>query len=196
MSSTGGPPSWQAIVSVRNFHRSRPGPDRRPRTLRGIPVIATPQVTALIHDFAVSLGSGTWARRSRRYWLRQPGVGEDVIGGRVSLVAGDGEREDFRRSARALPASRRHAGHITCLYLTCDMIGGLEVGRLADLRFLLSCWADLRTHRGLQSGPVPYVRAVKAASGASAVQIVYSSRRGSREIRISARPRCACNLLR
>ncbi|MEV5410484.1 hypothetical protein AB0K60_16790 [Thermopolyspora sp. NPDC052614] len=28
----------------------------------------------------------------------------------------------------------------------------------------------------------PYVRTVKAASGARAVQIVYSSRRGSREI--------------
>ena len=27
-------------------------------------------------------GSGTWARRSRRYWLRAAGIGEDVIGGR------------------------------------------------------------------------------------------------------------------
>jgi hypothetical protein len=30
---------------------------------------------------------------------------EDVIGGRESLGAGDGERENFHRSARALPAA-------------------------------------------------------------------------------------------
>ena len=60
--------------------------------------------------------SGTWARRSSRYWLRAAGIGEDVIGGRVSLVAGDGERENFHRSALALPATHRHAGHITCYY--------------------------------------------------------------------------------
>jgi hypothetical protein len=45
-------------------------------------------------------------------------IGKDVIGGRVSLVADDGERENFHRSARALPATRRHAGHITCRYGT------------------------------------------------------------------------------
>jgi hypothetical protein len=43
-------------------------------------------------------------------------IGEDVIGGRVSLVAEDGERENFHRSARALPAARGHAGRITCRY--------------------------------------------------------------------------------
>jgi hypothetical protein len=63
-------------------------------------------------------GSGTWARRSSRYWLRAAGIGEDVIGGQASLVAGNGERENFHRSARALPATRRHAGHITCRYGT------------------------------------------------------------------------------
>ncbi len=36
-----------------------------------------------------------------------------VIGGRASLVAGDGERGNFHRSARTLPATRGHAGHIT-----------------------------------------------------------------------------------
>jgi glyoxalase superfamily protein len=55
-------------------------------------------------------GSGTWARRSRRYRLQAAGIGEDVIGGRASLAAGDGERENFHRSARALPATRRHTG--------------------------------------------------------------------------------------
>ena len=57
--------------------------------------------------------SGIWARRSRRYWLRAAGMDEDGIGGRVSLVAADGERENFHRSARASPATRRHAGHFT-----------------------------------------------------------------------------------
>jgi hypothetical protein len=33
-----------------------------------------------------------------------------------------------------------------------------------------------------ESGPVPYVRTVKTASGATAVQIVRSPRRGSRDI--------------
>jgi hypothetical protein len=63
-------------------------------------------------------GSGTWARRSSRYWLRAAGIGEDVIGGRESLVAGHGECRNFHRSARAPPASRGHAGRITHRYGT------------------------------------------------------------------------------
>ena len=63
-------------------------------------------------------GSGTWARSWRRYWLRAAGIGEDVIGGRVSLAAGDGERENFHCSARVLPATRKHAGHISRRYDT------------------------------------------------------------------------------
>jgi hypothetical protein len=58
-------------------------------------------------------GSGTWARRSRRYWLRAAGMNEDVIGGRVSLEADAGERRNSHRSARALPVTRRNAGHVT-----------------------------------------------------------------------------------
>jgi hypothetical protein len=50
---------------------------------------------------------------SRRYWLRAAGMGKDVIGGRESLVAVGGERENFHRSARAPPATRRHAGRVT-----------------------------------------------------------------------------------
>jgi hypothetical protein len=38
---------------------------------------------------------------------------EDVTGGRASPGAGNGQRENFRRSARAPPATRRRAGHIT-----------------------------------------------------------------------------------
>jgi hypothetical protein len=40
-------------------------------------------------------------------------MGKDVIGGRESLVAVGGERENFHRSARAPPATRRHAGRVT-----------------------------------------------------------------------------------
>ncbi len=64
------------------------------------------------------LGSGTWARRSSRYWLRAAGIGEDVIGGLGSLVADDGERRNFHRSARAPPAARGHAGPINRRYGT------------------------------------------------------------------------------
>ena len=42
-------------------------------------------------------------------------VGEDDMSGRESLGADDGERENFHRSARAPPATRRHAGHITAI---------------------------------------------------------------------------------
>jgi hypothetical protein len=48
--------------------------------------------------------------------LRAAGMGEDVIGGRASLVADDGDCECFHRSARALRATRRHAGHPTRCY--------------------------------------------------------------------------------
>ena len=40
-------------------------------------------------------------------------MGEDGIGGRASLGADDGERENFHRSARTPPTTRGHAGHIT-----------------------------------------------------------------------------------
>ena len=63
---------------------------------------------------ALLRGSGTWARRSRRYWLHAAAVmGEDGIDGRASLGADDGERENFHGSARTPPATRGHAGHIT-----------------------------------------------------------------------------------
>ena len=61
-------------------------------------------------------GSGTWARRSSRYWLRAAGIGEDVIGGLRSLAAEDGERRNFHRSVRTPPAARGHAGHVIRRY--------------------------------------------------------------------------------
>ena len=53
--------------------------------------------------------------------------------------------------------------------------------RPADLRVW---WSErLDTHkRGRRVGPVAYVRTVKTASEATAVQIVHSSRRGARDI--------------
>ena len=72
-------------------------------------------------------GSGTWARRSRRYWLRATGTGEDVTGGRESLAAEGGERRNLHRSARALPATRGHAGRFTHCY---DIAGCSLASRL------------------------------------------------------------------
>ena len=88
--------------------------DRDPAITAAIPTASSPASGCRRPRFF--RGSGTWARRSSRYWLRAAGIGEDVIGGRASLVAGDGERENFHRSARAPPAARRHAGHINRRY--------------------------------------------------------------------------------
>ena len=61
-------------------------------------------------------GSGTWASRSRRYWLRAAAamgraaaIGEDGIGGRPSLGAGDGERRELPPFRPAPPAAHEHA---------------------------------------------------------------------------------------
>jgi hypothetical protein len=50
----------------------------------------------------------------------------------VSLVAGDGERENFHRSARALPATHGHAGHITCHYDTAGHTLNSRLCRVPD----------------------------------------------------------------
>ncbi len=90
--------------------------DRDPAITAAIPTASSP--ASAWRRPRLFRGSGTWARRSSRYWLRAAGIGEDVIGGRVSLVAGDGERENFHRSARTLPAARGHAGRISRRYDT------------------------------------------------------------------------------
>jgi hypothetical protein len=55
MSSAGGCPSWQAMVSVRtSIVPPRPCPPL-PDTPGTSSAVTTPQVTASIHDFAVSL---------------------------------------------------------------------------------------------------------------------------------------------
>src|SRR5450755_1333065 len=55
MSSAGGDPSWQAMVSVRTSIVP-PGPCPPPAdTPDTSAVVTTPQVTASLHDFAVSL---------------------------------------------------------------------------------------------------------------------------------------------
>jgi hypothetical protein len=48
--------------------------------------------------------------------------------------------------------------------------------------FLVLWVTGLRTNPGSLSGPVPHVRTVKTAPGATAGQIVYSYHRGSRDI--------------
>ena len=53
---------------------------------------------------------------------------------------------------------------------------------LVDLVFGCRGWRDLRTKSGSSGAVVAYVRTVTTASGATAVQIVWSSRRGSRSI--------------
>jgi len=65
---------------------------------------------------------------------------EDVIGGRVSLVAEDGECRNFHRSVRALPASRGHAGHITCRY---DIAGHSLNSRLCRVPASGGGWSRL-----------------------------------------------------
>jgi hypothetical protein len=66
MSSAGGRPSWQAMVSVRNFHRSARALPAAPGHAGASPDATTPQVTASIHDFAVSLGLTARARPEAR----------------------------------------------------------------------------------------------------------------------------------
>src|SRR5512133_247813 len=76
MSSAGGRPSWQAMVSVRTSIVP-PGPcPPLADTPDTSAVVTTPQVTASLHDFAVSLGFG-----------RSSGVGGD---GRYPCVASEG----------------------------------------------------------------------------------------------------------
>ena len=90
--------------------------DRDPAITAAIPTASSP--ASACRRPRLFRGSGTWARRSRRYWLRAAPIGEDVIGRRASLAAEDGERRNFHRSARAPPATWRHAGHIIHRYDT------------------------------------------------------------------------------
>jgi hypothetical protein len=62
-------------------------------------------------------------------------MGEDVIGGRASLVAGDGTRRNFHRSARALSAARSQAGLLIPRYDTAghSLTSGLAVSLLPEI---------------------------------------------------------------
>jgi hypothetical protein len=77
--------------------------DRDPAITAAIPTASSP--ASACQRPRVFPGSGTWARRSSRYWLRAAGMGKDVTDGRESLDAVDGEREDVHRSGRVLPAT-------------------------------------------------------------------------------------------
>ena len=66
MSSAGGDPSWQAMVSVRTSIVP-PGPRLPPADTPDISSAATkPEVTTSIHDFAASLGCSACDRASAR----------------------------------------------------------------------------------------------------------------------------------
>jgi hypothetical protein len=53
---------------------------------------------------------------------------------------------------------------------------------ISDQRLSGALELNLRGGRGPWGGLVPYMRTVKTTSGATAVQVVWSSRRGSREL--------------
>jgi DDE_Tnp_1-associated len=110
-------------------------------------------------------GSGTWASRSGRYWLRAAGTGEDGIGGQVSLVAGNGECENFHRSAQALPATSRHARHITRRYGTAGHSPNSRPCRIPDLH--MGSWTSFLTFF-LQ----PEIRAGPLGRGVSKVLVI------------------------
>src|SRR5207248_5700733 len=110
-----GPPSTASTSGPASAaHWPIAANDRDPAITAAIPTASSPASGCRRPRFF--RGSGTWARRPSRYWLRAAGIGEDVIGGRVSFVAEDGERRNFHRSVRALSAARGHAGRITCRY--------------------------------------------------------------------------------
>jgi hypothetical protein len=74
--------SWQAMVSVKNFHRSARARPPPPDTPDESSAVTTSQVTPSIHDFAVSLGYlrlnprqlefdfGLWTRKLVRDLIR------------------------------------------------------------------------------------------------------------------------------
>jgi len=72
MASAGGRPSWQKMVSVGTSivpPGHRPPPAATPDTS---PVVTTTQVTASIHDFAVSLGQLVIVLYPRLYLVSSP----------------------------------------------------------------------------------------------------------------------------
>ena len=106
--------------------------DRDPAITAAIPMASSP--ASACRRPRLFRGSGTWARRSSRYWLRAAGIGEDVIGGRASLVADDGERKELpsfrpgparhpqtRQAPQPLLRHRRSQPHITTLPCPCSV---------------------------------------------------------------------------
>jgi len=70
MASAGGRPSWQAMASVKNFHRSARAPPAARRHAGHINRHYKAQATASINDFAVSLASHPRRQMPARQILR------------------------------------------------------------------------------------------------------------------------------
>ena len=86
MSSAGGCPSWQTMVSVRTSivpPGPRPPPADTPDTS---PVVTTSQVTASLHDFAVSLLTRGIRRSRSRVTKPRPARRDNVINHSESLT--------------------------------------------------------------------------------------------------------------
>ena len=82
--------------------------DRDPAITAAIPADSSP--ASPCRRPRLFRGPGTRAGRSGRSWLRAAETGEDVIGGRASLAADDGEREElpsFRPGPARRPRTRR-----------------------------------------------------------------------------------------
>jgi hypothetical protein len=101
MAITSRPPACTALVQRRALAVA-------------IPTVSSPARGMPRAAFYSGPEPGQGDRKGTR--LRTAGIGKDDIGGRVSFVAGDGERENFHRSARALPAAREHTRPVNRRY--------------------------------------------------------------------------------
>ena len=140
MDSSAGPRSAPSTASTSGpasaAHCPIAANDLDPAMTAAIPTASSPASACRRPRFF--RGSGTWARRSRRYWQRAAGIGEDVIGGRASLVAGDGEREELPSFRPGPSAARGHAGRIIRRY---DIAGHSLNSRLCRVPGDLLDWA-------------------------------------------------------
>jgi predicted transposase YbfD/YdcC len=116
MSSAGGCPSWQAMVSVRTSIVP-PGPRLPPaETPDPSPAATAPQVTASIHDFAVSVVPDPRKKRGRRHALTgllAVGIAAVIAGPRSFAAIGQWAADAGPEVLAALGAARGAAEEST-----------------------------------------------------------------------------------